>query len=83
MFGIPHPHKRIRFLALASLVFGLALLPIRVDFAQGACPPVSNNGWWKCAIVYYTVTGFDAGQTAQITNALSSWNNANQGTTRE
>lgn len=42
-------------------------------------PPVSNNGWVKCATVYYTITGFNTAQRSQITAALSTWHQENLG----
>jgi len=70
----------IRRGSLFALVLGLLTgVPLWVSQAQTGCPPVSNNGWSKCATVYYTMTGFDAAQAPQITSALSAWHQANLG----
>jgi len=79
---MPKKHLAIRSCSLLALVLGVltgfALFPFRSD-AQLGCPPVSNNGWTKCATVYYTITGFDGAQTPQINSALSTWGQANFG----
>jgi len=76
-------HLSIRSSSLLALVLGLltglALFPLSVQQAQTGCPPVSNNGWSKCATVYYTITGFNPTQAPQITSALSTWHQANIG----
>lgn len=72
-----HPFiRRCMFPALGFFT-GLAIFPLSVQQAQTGCPPVSNNGWAKCATVYYTITGFDGTQAPQITSALSNWHQAN------
>ena len=71
-------HLRMLFFSLGSLLMIASLtLPITIEYAQTGCPPVSNNGWPKCTIVYYTITGFDSTQKPQIVNALTSWNTTN------
>jgi hypothetical protein len=62
-----------------GMLTGLAVFPLSVQHAQTGCPPVSNNGWSKCATVYYTVNGFGFAQLAQINSALSTWHQANFG----
>ena len=76
-------HLSSRSFGLLALVLGLstglALFAPSVQHAQTGCPAVSNNGWSKCATVYYTVTGFNAAQAPQITGALSAWHQADFG----
>jgi hypothetical protein len=78
MFKMRLSIRSCSLLAL-GLLTGLALFPLSVQQAQTGCPPVSNNAWSKCATVYYTITGFNAAQTPQITSALSTWHQANLG----
>ncbi len=67
-----------RLLLGGSLLIVLLCWPHPIGQAQTGCPPVSNNGFPKCAIVYYSITGFDSTQSPQITAALSAWTTANQ-----
>lgn len=64
---------------IPSCLAALILFLPSVYQAQTGCPPVSNNGWSKCATVYYTLVGFNGTQTSQITSALSAWHEANLG----
>lgn len=77
MIGIFRLNARTQFLLLSILVIA-ASTPIIPEYAQTGCPPVSNNGWPKCVIVYYTISGFDSSQKTQLLNAFTSWNSANR-----
>lgn len=76
------PSGRLRRLLLAGvLLLACLYLPGDIGYTQNACgncPGVSNNGFPKCIIVYYTITGFDSNQTSQITAAINAWNQADQ-----
>ncbi|MEK6408757.1 MAG: hypothetical protein AABN34_17680 [Acidobacteriota bacterium] len=77
---------RNRYASLfASLFFGAitclfitTAFPIQVQYAQSGCPSVTQNGWRKCAKVYFSLQGFNATQSSQIRQAISRWNTANQ-----
>lgn len=56
----------------------LPSLPGQILYAQAGCPSVTQNGWRKCARVYYRLTGFNSTQSSQILAAISAWNTANQ-----
>src|SRR5437868_10614532 len=78
MTGFFRPNIRTWFLLLGILFIVLSTPIVTPEYAQTGCPPVSNNGWPKCVIVYYTITGFDQSQKTQLLNALTSWNTANR-----
>jgi hypothetical protein len=69
--------SRWYLLTLCTLLIAFASFPSSVEYAQSGCPPVSNNGWAKCATVYFTVGGFNVNQYGQILNAIDSWITAN------
>ncbi|HXU38575.1 MAG TPA: hypothetical protein VN937_19630 [Blastocatellia bacterium] len=55
----------------------LAALQSTIRSSPTDCPVTSGNGFHQCARVYYSVTGFGAGEYGQILNALDAWTASN------